>query len=222
MNIIGLIISYLFIGGIVAIGFAMAKSQRLHPEVVRKFIHITVSNWWFLLLIFFDSFLWAIIGPITFILMNGAAVFTGFAKALGERSLRRNLGLVYFPMTLAILVFLVFKGYLPMWAATIGVFTMGYGDGFAALIGRTCGKRKLFRDKSVLGSAVMFAATVIVIYLAQAGFGFSTFTASMFFLRALLLALLVTVVELFTPANIDNLSVPLITSYLAIFLMGPA
>ncbi len=219
MNILGLIISYVFVGGVVVAGFVMAKTGKLPSEVVRKFIHITVSNWWFLPIFFFDSLTWAIIGPLSFILMNGAGVVTGFAKQLGERTLRRNLGLIYFPISLAILVLLVYTGKLPMWAATIGVFTMGYGDGLAALIGRLYGKKKLFMGKSVLGSSVMFLSTLIVIILTGIGFHLGDAGTLLFFGKGILLALILTVIELVTPASIDNLSVPLIASYLAYGLL---
>ncbi len=219
MNILGLVISYVFVSGVVVAGFIMAKTEKFPAEVVRKFIHITVSNWWFLPIFFFDSLTWAIIAPISFILMNGTGVVTGFAKQLGERSIRRNLGLVYFPISLLLLVILVYTGKLPMWAATIGIFTMGYGDGLAAMIGRQYGKKKLPAGKSVLGSSVMFLATFAVIVIT----GLSYHMLSPLFLgMAILLAFIMTVVELFTPASIDNLTVPFIASYLAYFMLGAA
>ncbi|MBN2859228.1 MAG: hypothetical protein JXK93_03080 [Sphaerochaetaceae bacterium] len=220
MNILGLILSYVYVAVLLVIGFSMAKREFIPSEVVRKFIHIMVSNWWFLLLFFFDSFAWAIAGPISFTIMNGAAVVTGVAKQLGERTVRRNLGLVYFPISLGVVVYLVYHGHLPMWAATIGIFTMGYGDGLAALIGRLYGKRKLIMGKSLLGSSVMFITTFIVILLVSAGFSIAPLASVSFLTMAIALAFLVTIVELLTPASLDNLTVPIIASYLAYLLLG--
>ena len=142
MNILGLILTFAFLLVVIGIGLLMSRSDRFSAEFVRKFIHIGVSNWWFILIATFDTLSYALVGPIAFIIANGAAVITGAADVLGIKDKVRNLGLVYFPISLLLLVLIGFNGMLPMWACGIGAMTMGYGDGLAAVIGKHYGKKQ--------------------------------------------------------------------------------
>ncbi len=220
MNILGLVLSFVFIGVVVGLGVLMSRFKRIPPEVVRKFIHIAVSNWWFILLISFDTLKMAIIGPIFFILANGTAVFTGLANVLGEKDIKRNLGLVYFPVSLLVLVILAFTGVVPMWASTIGIFTMGYGDGLAALIGRFYGKKKVFGQKSYIGSLVMFLTTFIVILITSIAFKVGDVTSFAWLIRVVVISFIATLIEIFTPSGLDNISVPIGTALISALLLG--
>lgn len=220
MNINGLVLSFGFIGVVVGIGVLMSRSEKISAEVVRKFIHIAVSNWWFILLVSFDTLGQAIIGPIFFILANGAAVFTGLADVLGEKDLKRNLGLVYFPISLLILVILAFTNTIPLWASTIGVFVMGYGDGLAALLGSYYGKKKLFGKKSYVGSIVVFVVTFIVILLASLYFKVGNPLTGTWIIRTLIISILATIIELFTPTGLDNLTLPIGVALISSLLLG--
>ncbi|MGD8114691.1 MAG: diacylglycerol/polyprenol kinase family protein [Sphaerochaetaceae bacterium] len=220
MNITGLAVSFAFIGIVVAIGFLMAYSKKFSPEVVRKFIHIAVSNWWILLLIFFDSLQTAVVGPVVFIFINAAAVYSKFADKLGVRDWKRNLGLVYFPVSLLIIVILTYTEMIPFWAGTIGVFAMGYGDGLAALIGYSCGKRKIMHDKSLVGSAVMFIVTAVLILIVGFVYGLAGSSFFSFLLFTIVISVFLTLIELFTPWGLDNITVPIGGALLSAFLLG--
>jgi len=220
MNILGLVLSFIFIGIVVGFGVLMSRFERISSEVVRKFIHIAVSNWWFILIFSFTTLSQAIIGPIFFIIANGIAVFTGLAEVLGEKDIKRNLGLVYFPVSLLVLVILTFTGLIPMWASTIGVFAMGYGDGLAALIGKFYGKQKIFGQKSYIGSSVMFVVTFIVILVTSMAFDVGNIASFSWVIRAIFISLIATLVEIFTPSGLDNLSVPIGTAIISALLLG--
>ena len=220
MNIFGLVLSFIFIGVVVGFGVLMSRFEKISSEVVRKFIHIAVSNWWFILIFSFKTLSQAIIGPIFFIIANGVAVFTGLAEVLGEKDIKRNLGLVYFPVSLLVLVLLTFTGLIPMWASTIGVFTMGYGDGLAALIGRFYGKKKIFGQKSYIGSSVMFVVTFIVILITSMAFDVGNIASFTWLIRAIVISLIATLVEIFTPSGLDNLSVPIGTAIISVLLLA--
>ena len=220
MNILGLVLSFALIGIVVGLGVLMSRFEKISPEVVRKFIHIAVSNWWFILLFAFNTLQIAIIGPIFFIIANGTAVFTGLANVLGEKDIKRNLGLVYFPISLLVLVVLAFTGIIPLWASTIGVFTMGYGDGLAALIGTFFGKKKVFGQKSYVGSIVMFITTTIVILITSFAFKVGDVVSIDFLLRVFVISISATLIEIFTPSGLDNLSVPIGTAILSALVIG--
>lgn len=220
MNILGLLLSFVFIGIIIGIGIMLSKSDRFSAEFVRKFIHIGVSNWWFILLVSFDSLAYALVGPIMFIVLNSLAVYTGFANVLGISDKRRNLGLVYFPISLLVLVLLGYTGTIPMWACGMGVITMGYGDGLAAIIGKRWGKREIRHGKTVLGTIVMACVTFLVLIGFSIGYHITGLWTVGWWVTLVIVALIVALLEAFTPYGLDNITVPLGTALLATILFG--
>ena len=207
MNILGLVLSYVLVFIIIGLSTLLQKKGILGDEGARKFIHIGVSNWWLLAMFTFDDVWFAIIPPITFIILNYYSYKTNLIKSM-ERSGNGNLGTVYFPISLLILVILTFGVTFNPLIGAIGILTLGYGDGLAAAIGSKWGKRKLIYGKSVEGSLTMFLATFIVTFTLLA-FNFSLPIALSV---GLVLAISATLIELYTPKGLDNLTVPLLTS----------
>jgi len=220
MNILGLILTFAFLLVVIGIGLLMSRSDRFSAEFVRKFIHIGVSNWWFILIATFDTLFYALVGPIVFIIANGAAVITGAADVLGIKDKVRNLGLVYFPISLLLLVLIGFNGMLPMWACGIGAMTMGYGDGLAAVIGKHYGKKKIHGGKSFIGTAVMFVVTLLVIIGFSVGYQIDSLWSLSWWIGLVVVALVSTAIEAFTPFGLDNITVPLGTAVLAYLMLG--
>ena len=225
-NIWSLIISFLFVFFILYLSTMLVRLFRTPKEESRKLVHIGVCNWWLLAMLGFDSWRWAIIGPIVFIFLNLISWYTGMFDSI-ERKTRdiNNLGTVYYPISLLLLVLFtwydspVFTGVNP-YIGGLGVMAMGYGDGFAALIGTWQGKHKysvLGAPKSIEGSIAMFLASLVPLFLMIiAG-------AEMDWLSALGLAIafsaLGTIVEAVTPRGLDNLTVPLIVSFTWLWLI---
>ena len=215
-NIWGLIASYVFIFVIIGISTVLQKKGLLKDEGARKFIQIGVSNWWIIAMIFFDSVYFAMIPPITFIILNYASYKMNLIKSM-ERGGQGNLGTVYFPISLLILVLLTFTdviGASPYMGA-IGILIMGYGDGLAAVIGKKYGKRSLPFGKSLEGSITMFIASFIVSFVLI--FIYNDFITALWI--GLAISVVATLVELYTPKGLDNLSVPLLTAVLAFILL---
>ena len=44
--------------------------EKENEETSRKFIHIMLSNWWFIAMYFFKDPIWAAVGPASFIIIN--------------------------------------------------------------------------------------------------------------------------------------------------------
>ena len=220
MNVLGLVLSFVLVIVVVGIGYLLARQKRISSEAVRKFIHIGVSNWWFILVVFFDNFAFALLGPILFTLTNTVAVFSGLANTLGITDRRRNLGLIYFPITLLILVTLGYGEVIPLWASGIGIITMGYGDGLAALIGKRWGTKRIVSRKSVLGTVVMFIVTILVITGFSFGYALPGLWSMRWWVAVIVIAAAASLLEAFTPGGMDNLTVPLGTALLAYLLLG--
>ncbi len=214
-NIIGLLISFPFLALIIAVGIALKKWCAISSESMRKFIHIGVSNWWFVELAYFNTLAYALIGPILFILLNSLFTFLDWGTTLGLGDRKRNLGLIYFPVTLVILVILQYAGLVRPLSTTIGVLVMGYGDGLAALVGAKWGKREIpfnVSKKSYLGTLTMFIVSLVIVTAAL--LFFSELPILRLFITAVAVAAISAVVELLTPFGLDNLTVPLLATLL--------
>ena len=218
MNIWGLALSYILVFLIIGISTALQKFKLVGDEGARKFIHIGVSNWWILAMLFFngENAIWyAIVPPITFILLNYYSYKTNLIKSM-ERSGNGNLGTVYFPISLLILVIFTFGIINKPEIGAIGILVLGYGDGLAAVIGKAYGKRKLVNNKSLEGSLTMLFASLIVVIIILLLTGYGLVTA---LLVAVIISIASTLIELYTPKGLDNLSVPLFSSLLAYILL---
>jgi phytol kinase len=214
-NVWGLVLSYMLIFVVIGISTVMQNKKFIGEEGARKLIHIGVSNWWILAMFFFkgEHAIWfAIVPPATFILLNYLSYRLNLLSAM-ERGGKGNLGTVYFPISLLILVILTFGVINQPMIGAVGILVMGYGDGLAAIIGNKYGKHKLIFNKSIEGSITMFIASLVVTITILLIFGVPNP-----YLIALGVAMIATLVELLTPKGLDNLSVPLITS-LTLYLL---
>lgn len=236
-DIIGLVLVYVYVS-LVVITAALAKKKWPEGSGFRKVIHILVGNivffWWVFDSNIIMSFLAAL--PFVFLLLLLTPIspvhrpdnsFLKMASAEGH-----GYGLVFYAVSWTILALLLFDDRL---AASIAIVAMSYGDGVGGLIGKRYGKRKLWKDKSVIGTVAValgtFFATLAVI-------GFYTYLSGWMpelnvfpytILEAVGLAALVgtfvAIVELFAPGEYDNLIVPFLTVGVVLavqFMLGGA
>lgn len=216
-NVIGVLISILFIVIIMIVAGAFEKSGK---EATRKFIHIMVSNWWIIAMIFFDNMWCAAIVPALFVIVNYVSYKSNIIKVMereeGEEN-KDSLGTVYYAISLLILALITFGPLENPLIGLCGAIVMGYGDGLAAVIGQRF-KSKEFKignsKKTIAGSTAMFVITLMI----MTGF-FYYVGASLWLLKALVVAIIMTIVEAICPKGTDNLGVPLLTSVLAGLLM---
>ncbi len=217
INCIGLLISIIYIGLVLSSSILIKKKTSVSDETVRKIIHILSANWWLILICYIKNPLFALSGPIVFLFVDSVFVFyPQFGKYIGCPERNRNYGLVYYPFSLIILIIYSYLGTLSLSAATIGVFCMGYGDGFAALFGSKFGKKKIplpTGGKTYLGSFVMaivcfFCSVIILILMSDLLFYQIIFSS-------IIISIVATFVEVVTPLGLDNISVPIISALIA-------
>jgi len=209
-NFLGIIISVLFVFIVIGISTLLTKKNILKDEGSRKFIHIGVSNWWIIAMLFFDNNIYASIVPALFVILNYISYKKNIFTAMERDGSKEDLGTVYYAISLFILSLITFKNINYSYIGALGILTMGYGDGFAAVIGKKYGRKKFEvfgSKKSIIGSLTMFIATFIVCYIIL-----SIFNPVNVLTYSFILAFFATLLELFTPKGFDNLSVPLGTS----------
>ncbi len=211
---ISLVISYGAVFLIVGVAGILAKKEIISGEASRKVVHIGVSNWIVLALFIFQDWYFAIIGPVSFIVIN----YISWKLDLfgGMESGDKSPGTVFFAITLSILTMHFWWLYNIgagdfRYIAVMGLLVLGWGDGFAAVFGHRWGKKKLVGSKSLVGTMTMFAVSAIVIFLVLGFAGAHNMLTNV--LLALGLSALGTLTELFIPGGWDNLLIPLVVSY---------
>ena len=216
-NVAGLIWSILFILTILAFVAVLKKTTKINDEILRKIVHIGVSNWWLINLHFKLDMEVVIIAPLVFMFLNAFAIMVPkVGEIFGFVGKKRNYGLIYYPFSISVLLYLCYSGYLPFYAGTIGVLCMGYGDGFAAITGTLWGNKKISLKtggKTYLGSFVMAVVCNLVCVFT---FALSTsFGTLQIIIASLIISIVSALVEMLTPLGLDNVSVPLIAAVLA-------
>ena len=212
LDALGLAASYAFVFGFIGAATALVRRNILHPTAARKVIHIGVAHWWLVAMALMNDPWVASVGPASFIIINALSLRFKLLPAMDEGADRRNLGTIYFPVSLLVLVNLCWRGVMPLWVGGIAVLVLGWGDGLAALVGEgngAPGVRIWTGRKSAAGTFLMFTAslavTLIFTLLFSARYGALVPAIGV----STIVAAAATVVELFTPFGIDNITVPL-------------
>lgn len=208
-TLIGIVVSNVFVLVCIGISTLFEKKKWMSGEGTRKFVHIAVSNWWFIAMYYFDTAITAAIVPVMFVIVNYYSykkqLFTSIERGGGVK----DLGTVYYATALVVLSLWSFGMGRPE-IGGIGILIMGYADGFAAVVGTKFGKTPLIHGKSVEGTltAVIMATVVVMGFNAVYGLGLSG-------AQMIIIAISATLFELFTPLGLDNLTVPIGSSLIA-------
>lgn len=211
-NIVGIIVSFIFVGVVIV---TAKLFEKLGKEASRKYIHIVLCNWWLIAMYFFDNPIWASIVPFCFIVINYISYKKDLIKVM-EREEQDGLGTVYYAISLLILAILSFGIYHNPILGLVSCFVMGYGDGLAAVIGKKI-KSKEYKvgdtTKTVIGSLTMFIITLVILSLALIG-------TNLWFVKALIASIIITIVEAVSIKGTDNLTVPVITALCYMIAIG--
>lgn len=208
-NIYGILVSIVFVLLVIGAATVLSKHNKLSAEGSRKFIHIGVSNWWIVAMLFYTNPYYAAVVPAIFVVVNYISYKQQLFKAMERDGSKQDLGTVYYAISLLILALLTFRDSSQAYIGALGILIMGYGDGFAALVGEKLGKHKLVGKKSIEGTITMFVISFLV-SLAILGI----FNGNQMFLDAFILAIVAAGLEAVTPLGLDNLTVPILTALL--------
>ena len=200
MTLLGLLLVY----GIFAILLIISeKVLNKYPTFSRKFLHILVGNVLFILPLFTSQFVIAFITAAPFIILTFLMSPYSPIK-LHDRisSSGHGLGLVYYAISWTVLAFFFFD---QPWIIAVGIAAMSYGDGMAALIGKSYGKHKykIFGDKkSFEGSIAMFLVLIATLGVVLAYYHVSIAN----FIIIPIVAFVATIFEGITPKGLDNIT----------------
>ena len=184
-------------------------------DFTRKFIHIAVGMWAYGTVLLFERRAFAIIPPLAFIVINALSYWRGTFKAMEEKG---NLGAIYFPVSFAVLVWLLWDR-PPLLVASL--MPMTWGDALAAVVGRRIGKRRYTvagSTRSLEGSAVMFLAGWVATLVPLALLGRLDLVTAVWV--SAVTALGAAVAEAVSPWGVDNLTVPAASALLLVLLLS--
>ncbi|MDR2601486.1 MAG: phosphatidate cytidylyltransferase [Spirochaetaceae bacterium] len=191
------------------------SAKKAKGEIVRKGIHLLVAlvppiaainRPATILLLILGIFFYSILDLLT---LKGYKIPV-FYKIITAASRERDAGKFTFgPVTLA-LGAAVTLAIFPPPVASVAIYALAFGDGFASLIGRIFGMTRpaILNGKSVEGSLACFTAVYI-----------SALTASCGWTAAFFIALTATFIEMLPLKDWDNIIIPLSTGCAAFFLM---
>ena len=203
-NLLGIVLSYVFIAIIIVAAKFFEKAGK---EASRKFIHIMLSNWWFLAMYFFDNVIWASVVPLSFVIINYISYKKNLISVMERDETEKDgLGTVYYAISLFLISIFTFGVIKRPEIGLCAILIMGYGDGLAAIIGRSIkslpykiGKTK----KTLAGSVTMLFISffIVAIFLAS-------IQSPLWMLKSILMAISVTILEAVSIKGTDNITVP--------------
>lgn len=218
---IGIVLGFAFVFSVLGVSEVLRRRLKLDAFVTRKLVHISVAHWWLIAWYFHDTLAPALVGPVVFTVLNYLDYRRQVLPGLQKDQAGGDYGTVIFPIALIILCLVTFGGPFPVYAGAVGILVLGYGDGLAALLGRRFGKteaRVFGSTKTVVGSAVMcVAASAVVFVITWTSSGASS--ASLVSAIAVSVAVVATAIELCTPWNLDNVTVPIGTLLVYVFAL---
>lgn len=203
--------AWLILVGLISEGLYLSKS--VSPEITRKIVHIGAGNvillaWWL------QTPAW--MGIAASILFSLVALLSYWLPILpGINSVgRASLGTFFYAVSIGVLTAVFWSRGYPEFTV-LGILTMTWGDGMAALVGQSFGSHpyKVFdMQKSWEGTSAMllvsFVASFAVLSIAH---DVTWWLGAIAFLTALA----ATALESFSKLGIDNLTVPLGSAFLA-------
>lgn len=204
-----------WLGAIVLLALGVGAAKPADSELVRKIVHIGTGNvillaWWLQMPAWLGIGASILFGLVTLVSYR-------FPIIPGLDSVgRKSLGTFFYAVSIGVLIALFWQTQPHL--AVIGVLIMTWGDGLAALVGQRWGQHpyKLWEmQKSWEGSIAMMVVSYIVsslILLSVEGNSWQTWVISG------VIALTATTLEAFSKLGIDNLTVPLGSATVALWL----
>ena len=212
LPIFPLMLVFAFLSGVILLAEVLNRIITSEAELTRKVVHIGAGNviliaWWF------EIPSWMGVGAaVVAAIIALLSYFLPILPSINSVG-RKSLGTFFYAVSMGILIAWFFPD-TPQYAA-IGILTMAWGDGMAALVGQNFGRHpyKLFGStKSWEGSLTMAMVSYLIcwsILLAVEG------NFWQIWLIPMIIAVTATSFEAISKLGVDNLTVPLVSGGLS-------
>ncbi len=159
--VLGYIVFFAFMGGVIFIGELISKKTSIDKELCRKLEHIATGFSWLICCYFTGATIHTLIINFVGLIILGLITFTGFMKSV-ERDDNdgKSYGLFYFGLSTFIVMALTLIFNTDFYYFTgISYYCMVLGDGFAPITARIFKNKnaKIINEKTLVGAITVFA-----------------------------------------------------------------
>jgi len=212
-NILGVLVCLIFN---ILILLCSSKLSFRNKEINRKIAHISIANCWFFFNIFFNNLYFNLVVPILMLVIMGLSYRYNIFKGVERKNQRHSYGTIYYFSSMILLLVISYSKYNSPIQLGLFFMPMGYGDGFAAIIGEKMNigiYRIFYFRKSIAGNIAMLVITffTVVIYSFIYNLGYSI-------LQLILISFVSTVVEAISVRGTDNFTIPILTYTIFTFI----
>ncbi len=201
------ILALVVVFGLLVLSEVWWRSSKVHDELSRKFVHITVGSF----VAFWPFFMsWNQIRLLSLAFLIGVALSKYLNIFQAIHSVQRpTWGELFFAAAVGSVTFVTHN----KWIYAAALLQMGLADGLAAVLGVRYGKRSSYQvfgsHKSVFGSSVFLVLSILILLDYKYASG-----ASLSVVWLVITALLATALENLAAFGLDNLVVPLAVALL--------
>lgn len=211
--LIGFIILAIYFIACASLGVGCRKLFKIPDEIFRKILHFVLLTSLFVFVFAFKVWWHSVIVCLLIIIVAYPILhfferFKSYSNLVTERKkgeLKESLIIVF---TMFMVVISICWGcFHDKILVLVVIYSWGYGDAFAALIGKKYGKHKIYKNKSIEGSLAMFITTVVVVFTILIIHNIIPWYATL--IVSFASAITTTTVELYTPNGLDTATCPL-------------
>lgn len=213
--------SFTYVAVVLGVAELIRRNLELKKDFTRKFVHVAVGTYIIPTFYIFHSLYYALVPPVVFIIVNILSYRFKLFRAMEEEE-GRNLGTMLFPISFCVVMIIFWNKGVDSVAAMLGILVMAWGDAAASIIGRNFGTHYyyFFRErKSFEGSIAMFVASYIILAIALTMWGHPKLDIYEMAMVAFFTSLVGTFLEAISARGLDNLIVPICSSFVAYILI---
>ncbi len=214
------VLFFFYMALVMVVGELVRKKAKVDVEICRKGEHIATSAGWFICYFLTGATIHTVIINSIAFLMLTAVTFSGVMKSVErEDNDGKSYGLFYFGLsTLTVICIVVFVNPDLYILSGIPFYCLAIGDGFTPLIARLAKNHniKLFKEKTLVGMATMFALSSLSALIFSL-----VFELNLSPLFIISIGALACVVELYSYNCTDNITVEFaVFGYLVLYYYG--
>lgn len=210
--LIGLLILCAYFITCATIGIICRKMLKIPDELFRKILHFVLLGSLFVFIYAYNTWWISVLTCLSIILIAYPILylferFKSFSAFMTERKkgeIRNSLILVF--LMFAIVISVCWGVIADKVLALVIIYSWGFGDAFAALIGTKYGKHKLYKKKSAEGTIAMFLTAFITVTTILLIHNIIPWYGSL--ISALFVSIAVSIIELYTPNGLDTITCP--------------
>ena len=128
---------------------------------------------------------------------------------------KSSLGTIYYPISVSIMALITYfyNDFYPYFG--IGLFAMAFGDGLAPIISEKIKSRKIYKNKTIIGTLSVFIVSMIVVLIFN-----NYFKLDLSIIKIMFIAISSSFLELIGINGLDNLYLPIGLSIISFIIGG--